>query len=98
MADQGWSDIYVVFTKILCCSNFYVWEVTKLKFTGELQMASLSLYTQFETNLIVNCKVIELLLQLKSAKTHVKVQMKCFFLFPNLKEQQKSGRSPFTVS
>ena len=28
----------------------------------------------------------------------VKVQMKCFFLFPNLKEQQKSGRSPFTVS
>ena len=28
----------------------------------------------------------------------LKVQMKCFFLFPNLKEQQKSGRSPFTVS
>ena len=28
----------------------------------------------------------------------VKVQMKCFFLFPNLKEQQKSGRLPFTVS
>ena len=28
----------------------------------------------------------------------VKVQMKWFFLFPNLKEQQKSGRSPFTVS
>ena len=28
----------------------------------------------------------------------IKVQMKCFFLFPNLKEQQKSGRSPFTVS
>ena len=27
-----------------------------------------------------------------------KVQMKCFSLFPNLKEQQKSGRSPFTVS
>ena len=27
-----------------------------------------------------------------------KVQMKCFFLFPNLKEQQKSGRLPFTVS
>ena len=26
------------------------------------------------------------------------VQMKCFFLFPNLKEQQKSGRLPFTVS
>ena len=29
---------------------------------------------------------------------NVKVQMKCFFLFPNLKEQQKSGRLPFTVS
>ena len=28
----------------------------------------------------------------------LKVQMKWFFLFPNLKEQQKSGRSPFTVS
>ena len=28
----------------------------------------------------------------------LKVQMKCFFLFPNLKEQQKSGRLPFTVS
>ena len=28
----------------------------------------------------------------------LKVQMKCFFLFPNLKEQQKSGRSPSTVS
>ena len=28
----------------------------------------------------------------------IKVQMKCFFLFPNLKQQQKSGSSPFTVS
>ena len=28
----------------------------------------------------------------------VKVQMKCFSLLLNLKEQQKSGRSPFTVS
>ena len=36
-------------------------------------------------------------LQLNGRKT-LKVQMKCFFLFPNLKEQQKSGRSPFTVS
>ena len=26
-----------------------------------------------------------------------KVQMKWFFLLPNLKEEQKSGRSPFTV-
>ena len=35
-------------------------------------MASLSLYPQFETNLMPNRKVIELLLQLKSAKTHGK--------------------------
>ena len=28
----------------------------------------------------------------------LKVQMKCFFLLLNLKEQQISGRSPFTVS
>ena len=32
-------------------------------------MALLSLYPQFETNLISNCRVIELLLQAKSAKT-----------------------------
>ena len=40
--------------------------------TGQLQMASLSLYPQFETNLMSNRKVIELLLQLKSTKTHGK--------------------------
>ena len=28
----------------------------------------------------------------------LKVQMKCFFFIPEFKEQQKSGRSPFTVS
>ena len=33
------SDIYVVFTKILCGRNFCVWYVTKLKFTGQLQLA-----------------------------------------------------------
>ena len=33
-------------------------------------MASLSLYPQFETNLMSNRKVIKLLLQLKSAKAH----------------------------
>ena len=33
-------------------------------------MASLSLYPQLETNLMSNGKVIELLLQLKGAKTH----------------------------
>ena len=33
-------------------------------------MASLSLYPQFETNLMSNRRVIELLLQLKSAKAH----------------------------
>ena len=31
-------------------------------------MASLSLYPQFETNLISNCKVIEFVLQLKTTK------------------------------
>ena len=76
MADQRWSDVYVVFTKILCSRNFYVWYVTKLEFTGKLRMASLSLYPQFETNLISNRKVIELLLQLKSAKIHGKNYIK----------------------
>ena len=35
-------------------------------------MASLSFYSQFEINVTSNRKVIELLLQLKSAKTHGK--------------------------
>ena len=39
-------------------------------------MASLSLYPQFETNLMSNRNVIELLLQLKSAKTHGKNYIK----------------------
>ena len=39
-------------------------------------MASLSLYRQFETNLISNGKVIELVLQLKSAKAHGKNYIK----------------------
>ena len=72
MADQGRFDFYVVFTMILCGRNFCVWSVTELKFTKQLQMASLSLYSQFETNLMSNRKVIELLLQLKSAKDHGK--------------------------
>ena len=63
---------YVVFTKILCGRNFCVWYVTELKFTEQLQMASLSLYPQFETNLMSNRKVIEFFLQLKSAKAHGK--------------------------
>ena len=42
--DQRWSDIYVVFAKILCGRNFCAWSATKLKFAGQLQMASLSLY------------------------------------------------------
>ena len=33
-------------------------------------MASLSFFSQFETNLMSNRKVIELLLQIKSAKAH----------------------------
>ena len=39
-------------------------------------MALLSLYPQFETNLMSNRKVIELLLQLKSAKAHGKNHIK----------------------
>ena len=39
-------------------------------------MASLSLYSQFETNLMSNSKVIELLLESKSAKAHGKNYIK----------------------
>ena len=39
-------------------------------------MASLSLYPQFETNFMSNRKVIELILQLKSAKAHGKNYIK----------------------
>ena len=41
-------------------------------------MASLNLYPQFETNLMSNSKVIELHLQLKSAKTHSKNYIKSY--------------------
>ena len=76
MAGQRWSDIYVVFTKMLCGRNLCVWYVTELKFTEQLQMASLSLHSQFETNLMSNRKVTELLLQLKCAKAHGKNHIK----------------------
>ena len=46
----------------------------KLKFTRQFQMASLSVCPQFETNLMSNRKVIELLL--KCAKTHGKTTQK----------------------
>ena len=49
-----------------------------------------------DTNFFVSGNDFNLLERL--AETELKVQMKCFFLFPNLKEQQKSGRLPFTVS
>ena len=39
-------------------------------------MAPLSFYSQFETNLMSNRKVIELLLQLKRAKAHGKNNIK----------------------
>ena len=39
-------------------------------------MASLSLYPQCETNLMSNRKVVELLLQVKSAKAHGKNYIK----------------------
>ena len=44
-------------------------------------MASLNTYPQFEANLISNCKVIELLLQLKNAKAHGK---NCIKVKPHL--------------
>ena len=53
-----------------------MWYVTVLKFTEQLQMASLTLYSQFETNLMSNRKDIELILQLKCAKDHGKNYMK----------------------
>ena len=70
------SDIYVVFTKILWGRNLCFCHVTELKFAEHLQMASLSLSSQFETNFMSNRKVIELLLQLKSAKAHDKNYIK----------------------
>ena len=54
----------------------FVFGKSKLKFAGQLQMASLSLYPHYETNLMSNRKVIELLLQLKSAKAHGKNYIK----------------------
>ena len=71
-----WSDIYAVFTKTLCGRNFCVWYVTTLKFTGQLQKPSMSLYPKFESSLISNRNVIELLLQLKSAKAHGKTYIR----------------------
>ena len=44
-------------------------------------MAPLSFYSQFETNLMSNRKVIELLLQLKRAKAHGK---NCIKVKPHL--------------
>ena len=57
-------------SQLLCLVSY------KVKITEQLQMASLSLFIQFETNLITNCKIIELLLQLKSAKAHGKSYIK----------------------
>ena len=51
-------------------------------------MALPSLYPQFETNLMSNRKVIELLLQLKSAKDHDKNY---------IKTQSSSGQAIFSV-
>ena len=43
-------------------------------------------------------RLIGKLRDIRNTHKCLKVQMKWFFLFPNLKEQQKSGRLPFTVS
>ena len=57
-------------------------------------------YIKFESQVQLNpMTYIEVLTHYQSENSHhVKVQMKCFFLLPNLKEQQKSGRSPFAIS
>ena len=55
----GQSNFHVVFTKILCGYNFYVWYSMKLKFVGQFQVASLSLCIWFETNKIWNRKAID---------------------------------------
>ena len=39
MADQGRSDIDVVFTMILCGINFLIWQEIKPKFTSYLKIA-----------------------------------------------------------
>ena len=76
MVDQRWSDIYLVFTKILCGRNFYVWLSYKANIHRTSSNGFTSLYPQFESNLMSNRKVIELLLQLKSAKAHGKNYIK----------------------
>ena len=45
-------------------------------------MASVSFYSQFETNIVPNRKVIELLLQLKSARLMVKTTKKSNHTWP----------------
>ena len=58
-------------------------------------MSSLSLYPQFESNLLSNRRVIELLLQLKSAKAHgkdyikVKSHLVCYLLRNRLLKLQE---------
>ena len=42
MADQGGSDLNIVFTRILCGVNFCTCLSIKLIFTGDLQIVSLS--------------------------------------------------------
>ena len=69
MADQRWSDIYVVFTKILCGRNFCL-----VSYKAKIHRTASNGFT--ESNLMSNRKVIELLLQLKSAKAHGKNDMK----------------------
>ena len=49
----------------------------------------------FNTAIKAICKNLKVL---HLFHNNIKVQMKCFFLLLNLKEKQKSGRSPFTVS
>ena len=58
----------------------------------------ISIWKTFWAVSIMPCLQWKLSHEVYVVSTLLKVQMKCFFLFPNLKEQQKSGRLPFTVS
>ena len=63
-------------------------------------MASLSLYPQFETNLMSNRNVIELLLQLKSAKAHGKnyIKVKAHMVRHRLRNRLLRATDAFRVS
>ena len=59
MADQGWSDLHVVFTTILWGTNFSIWQALELVFTSNLQIASQRLCTQFQGSVTGNSELVD---------------------------------------